>query len=124
MYSTTDHFILGQVFMENFYVTYDASNPEQHRLGLSFNVDVEAGKEDKNLTFAIAFILITVSVLLMIGVTLTVCLCVRKRQQDRLAKAKAYFQALVTHDEEPDGRSLDETIDEDDDQDGKELEQD
>jgi len=27
-YSEFDHFILGQVFMENFYVTYDATNPD------------------------------------------------------------------------------------------------
>ena len=38
LYSDTDHFILGQVFMENFYVTYDATNPDQHRLGLSYDV--------------------------------------------------------------------------------------
>ena len=34
-YKEFDHFILGQVFMENFYVTYDATNPEQLRVGIS-----------------------------------------------------------------------------------------
>lgn len=34
-YAEFDHFILGQVFMENFYVTFDGTNPDQLRVGLS-----------------------------------------------------------------------------------------
>ena len=56
----------------------------------------------------LAFILITVFVLLVIAAILTVCLCMKKKQSERLAKAKAFFAALQTHDDEPDGESLDQ----------------
>jgi len=32
-----EHWVLGGQFMENFYVTYDATNSEQLRIGLSYN---------------------------------------------------------------------------------------
>ena len=85
LYSDTDHFILGQVFMENFYVTYDANNPDQHRLGLSYDVSQAGGSGatgtgSKNLFFVLAFVLITVFVLLLIATILAVCLCMRKKQ--------------------------------------------
>ena len=96
--------------MENFYVTYDATNPDQHRLGLSYDISQadDSSNESKNLVFALAFILITLFVLLVIAAILFVCLYMRKKQADRLAKAKAYFAALQTHDEEPDGQALDQ----------------
>ena len=40
-YSSRDQFILGQSFMENYYIAYDASEPDQPRVGISFNVKIE-----------------------------------------------------------------------------------
>jgi len=40
-YSGSNVWILGQSFMENFYVTYDATDVNTLRVGLSYNVDID-----------------------------------------------------------------------------------
>ena len=37
-FSDLDHFILGSAFMENFYVVFDARNPNEHKVALSYNI--------------------------------------------------------------------------------------
>ena len=55
-FSDTDHFVLGSSFMENFYVVYDASDPNKNRIGLSYNV--KQAVADKNNSLAITMIVI------------------------------------------------------------------
>ena len=51
-YNDMEHWTLGGAFMENFYVTYDAADPQQLRVGLSSNVaeeerhDLDGAKEE------------------------------------------------------------------------------
>ena len=82
--------------MENFYVTFDASDPEQLRIGLSY--DIEAEKE-RRYGGAVQMILVTVAgALLVLAVALGIY-CIKRRQRMRLEKAKAYFDSLQTHDD-------------------------
>ena len=92
-FSEFDHFILGQVFMENFYVTYDATNPDQLRVGISQLLVVPEGKETMSVGAEVT--LITIAVLLGFFIAIIgIWICVRHSRQSRLAKAKAYFASL------------------------------
>lgn len=85
-----DRWILGQSFMENFYVTYDLSEAGQPRVGISMNAD--AGIVANKFAFVLA--LMIVAVISGIFVTLLVMCCVKEQQRKRLEKAKAYFDDL------------------------------
>ena len=62
--------------MENFYVTFDASDPEQLRIGLSYDIEAE---KTRRLGGAVEMILVTVAcALVVLGVALT-CYCVKRR---------------------------------------------
>ena len=62
--------------MENFYVTFDASDPEQLRIGLSY--DIEAEKE-RRFGGAVEMILVTVAcAVVFFGILLTIY-CVKRR---------------------------------------------
>jgi len=82
--------------MENFYVTYDGTDPDQLRVGISQMIDEEITrqKSESMSTFA-EVTLITLAVLLGFAIALIgVWICVRHSKQTRLAKAKAYFASL------------------------------
>ena len=72
-----DHWILGQSFMENFYVTYDATDPKQLQIGLSAN-----GPETGLFSSKFAFILAIVVATGLIGafILLGVCICMRQHR--------------------------------------------
>jgi len=84
--------------MENFYVVFDATNPNFNRIGLSYNVN-EATKQQNN-SFVIMLCLIAVAVFVLLIATTILCICMRKRRQERLAKAKTYFDSLKTGEDE------------------------
>lgn len=99
------HFVLGQVFMENFYVAFDASNDESNRIGLSYHVsgepyetvvpEVPNVKDDlDSLVTMIVLLCIVIAIILAI---VFLCYCLKRRQKERLAKAKAYFSSLETN---------------------------
>ena len=92
-YNDMEHWTLGGAFMENFYVTYDAADPQQLRVGLSSNVAVE-----ERAKFGEAFTLwLAVGLgvaLVAVFAILIICICVRRRREQRLDKAKTYFDSL------------------------------
>ena len=100
-----DHWVLGGAFMENFYVTYDATNSEQLRIGLSSN-DAEA-TAISNLVLWICLLL--AGMLVVVFAILFVCFCCRTRQQARLARAKTYFDQLKEkNSEDPEAKFMNE----------------
>lgn len=91
--------------MENFYVTYDATNSEQLRIGLSSN-EAEA-TVFSNLVLWICLLL--AGMLVVVFAILFICFCCRTRQQARLARAKTYFDQLKEkNSEDPEAKFLDE----------------
>jgi len=77
-YKEFDHFILGQVFMENFYVTYDATNPDQLRVGISQMVNWPVREEEKSISVFAEVTLVTIAVLLGFAIALIgIWICVR-----------------------------------------------
>lgn len=74
-YNDMEHWVLGGAFMENFYVTFDATSPEQLRVGLSYN-EVE---EPKLSNFVMLLLLLIVGFLLVIFIVLGICCCCRNR---------------------------------------------
>ena len=101
-YSGVKHFVLGQAFMENFYVVYDAHTSTQPHIGLSFNIEGEQARRSAILMLIIG--LVVVIALAVVGV-FAACWYARKRRQQKLEKAKAYFNSLKTADD--DGDTLD-----------------
>lgn len=105
------HFVLGQVFMENFYVGFDASDDERNRIGLSYHLSGETyesetvqpedvPKVDDELDSLITMIVLLCIVIAVILAAVFFCYCMKRRQKERLAKAKAYFNSLETNDDE------------------------
>ena len=88
-----EHWVLGGAFMENFYVTYDATNHEQLRIGLSYN-QAESGLFGTSHGLVLLITMMVVVLLLCAFAILAVCFCCRTRQQARLARAKTYFDQL------------------------------
>jgi len=76
-YKEFDHFILGQVFMENFYVTYDATDPDQLKVGISQMLDDQISTSEHMSVF-VEVTLITIAVLLGFAIALIgIWICVR-----------------------------------------------
>lgn len=78
--------------MENFYVVFDASDPTNNRVGLSFNVKKKLEENSEGAALVLSLICVLIFAALM-TVTI-VCICIRKRRMDRLADAKRYFGSL------------------------------
>ena len=87
---------LGQSFMENFYVTFDASG-DKLRIGVS-------SEEEDSLLEKTGFIvaLIVVAIFIAIFLVLSIFCCIRKFKENKLKKAKTYFDSLQqqSHDDE------------------------
>jgi len=63
--------------MENFYVTYDATNPEQLKVGISLNVNKQLANQEKISVFG-EVVLITLAVLLGFAIAIIgIWICVR-----------------------------------------------
>ena len=86
-HSGMDYWTLGAIFMENFYVAYDATDSQQLKVGLSLNVVPE---ETGHMALAVIVFMMAGLLVVIFGV-LFVCICVRERRQKRLEKAKAQF---------------------------------
>lgn len=85
--------------MENFYVTYDGSDPEQLRVGLSY-VYEDPVEQTSEISTGAEVILIVMAVMSGFFIALVgIYICMRASKQARLAKAKAYFASLQTHDD-------------------------
>jgi|Transcript_29969 hypothetical protein len=112
-FSDLDHFVLGSSFMENFYVVFDGKDTNVNRIGLSANpatVSSEtkapsANPEDPSSRGAsgsaaslVVGIIATVVFAVFIA-AVTTCICIRKRKQEKLQKAKTYFDSLKTEEE-------------------------
>ena len=96
-WNDNEHWVLGGAFMENFYVTYDATDREQLRIGLSYN---EAADGLFNSNLALILCLIIVVFLLFVFLILAICFCCRNRRQAKLARAKQYFDQLKQKNEQ------------------------
>ena len=97
-YNDMEHWTLGGAFMENFYVTYDAADPQQLRVGLSSNVaEEERAKFGQAFTLWLAVILGVA--LVAVFAILIICICVRRSREQRLEKAKTYFESLEKQDD-------------------------
>ena len=100
----SDTFVFGETFMQNFYTTFDARDPMNLKVGLSYNLQEEMNK--RTMSFALALVLIFAGVLAVLVAVMTACICLRKRREKRLDKAKAYFDSLKTG-ADGDGERLD-----------------
>jgi len=83
-----DHWVLGSAFMENFYVTYDATSPEQLRVGLSYSTE-EHKFSLTNVEMIIGLVLVGILVVLL--TVASICCFCRARKETRLARAKTFF---------------------------------
>lgn len=72
-----DHWILGQSFMENFYVTYDATDPAQLKIGISVN-GPEPGLFGSS--FALILAIVVATGLVLAFILLGVCICMRQHR--------------------------------------------
>ena len=70
-YKDVNYWMLGGPFMENFYVTYDATDPEQLKVGISAN---EADPVS-TIIFVVAFA--TAGAIFSVFIGLGICLCMR-----------------------------------------------
>lgn len=105
-YNDVDHFILGQSFMENFYVTYDARDADKLMIGLSQDVPLDAPESSGHGgLIALVVILFVLAAIAAAGAIFYKCM--QKRRQERLDKAKNYFETLKVKDEEQSGESKD-----------------
>ena len=86
-YNDNDHWVLGGAFMENFYVTFDAMNPQQLRVGLSY----EYAEEKKVSNIVMLMCLLLIGFLIVVTIVLGICVCCRNRKLARLARAKTFF---------------------------------
>ena len=100
----SDMFVFGETFMQNFYTTFDARDPMNLKVGLSY--DLQAELNERNMSFALTLVLIFAGVLAVLVAVMTACICMRKRREKRLDKAKAYFDSLKTG-ADGDGERLD-----------------
>ena len=87
-YNDMDFWIVGQAFMENFYTVFDASDPAQPKIALSVRTYPPES------AFPVVLAVCAFSILIMIIVVIAGTLCYRKRQEQRLKKAKTYFEQL------------------------------
>ena len=108
-FSELDHFVLGSAFMENFYTVFDATDPNNNKVGLAANIEQVASDANGN-TVAPTPTESSSSLSLYVGigaivafaifvVVITTCICIRKRKQQKLEKAKTYFDSLKTEDD-------------------------
>ena len=97
-YNDMDYWTLGGAFMENFYVTYDAADPQQLRVGLSSNV-AEEERQKFGEAFTVWLAVILGAALVAVFAILILCICVRRRREQRLNKAKTYFESLEKQDD-------------------------
>ena len=121
-FSELDHFVLGSAFMENFYTVFDASDPEVNKIGLAANLASVAGEVQPNpdsetapsdassgssgSTFSLWVGILAIVGFSIFAVTIVVCIVIRKRRQQKLEKAKTYFDSLKT---EEDGEQINES---------------
>lgn len=94
--------------MENFYVVFDATDPTSNRIGLSYNVK-RAMEENSIGASWVAGIALVVSFFALVIITI-VCICVKKRREERLNKAKTYFETLR---DDEDGESQERQLEDD-----------
>ena len=73
--------------MENFYVTYDATDSENLKIGLS-HIEVEDAGHSTLLT---VIVIILAALIMLLFVALFVCICCRERRMKRLEQAKSKF---------------------------------
>jgi hypothetical protein len=112
-FSELDHFVLGSAFMENFYTVFDASDADVNRIGLSSNIEQVVAEKPAPSSSSSAggsalsmwVGIIAVVVFAIFVAVITSCICVRKRKQQKLEKAKTYFDSLKT---EQDGDQVDD----------------
>lgn len=115
-YTDSETWILGQSFMENFYVTFDATDVDKLQVGIAYTpsapkiVDVvpetpselpTAGK-----SFLLICVVISVIVLVCIAVIVILLHCYRKSQVKKLEKAKTYFNSLQTSQDDDDSTDI------------------
>ena len=84
--------------MENFYVTYDGEQTDSLRVGLSYNF-AEAAKEASSVSGAGKAIILTIAIVTSIFIvaliaTIVCCIRARKNKEQRLTKAKTFFDSM------------------------------
>ena len=75
-FSDVDHFILGQVFMEHFYATFDATDDNFNLIGLSYQDDTPKSTLITEVAF---FLTCAVLIILMTLIGIIKC-CINKRK--------------------------------------------
>lgn len=105
IYSKTDTWILGQAFMENFYVTYDGTAPTQLKVGLNWGTPVPANGEtateegsSSGSGLIITILVVTAIAVLAVAAFFGFRVLYKRQQAQKLEKAKTYFESLKTDD--------------------------
>ncbi len=112
-YTDSETWILGQSFMENFYVTFDATDVDKLQVGIAYTpkiLDVvpETPSElpTASKSFLLICVVISVIVLVCIAVIVILLHCYRKSQVKKLEKAKSYFNSLQTSQDDDDSTEI------------------
>lgn len=112
-YTDSETWILGQSFMENFYVTFDATDVDKLQVGIAYTpkiLDVvpETPSElpTASKSFLLICVVISVIVLVCIAVIVILLHCYRKSQVKKLEKAKSYFNSLQTSQDDDDSTDI------------------
>ena len=112
-YTDSETWILGQSFMENFYVTFDATDVDKLQVGIAYTpkiLDVvpETPSElpTASKSFLLICVVISVIVLVCIAVIVILLHCYRKSQVKKLEKAKTYFNSLQTSQDDDDSTDI------------------
>lgn len=92
--------------MENFYVTYDATIPNETKVGLSYDfatnggvLDPEADKsEGGSAGLVITIVVVGVLAIMLVGAIFGFRFMYKRNQAQKLEKAKTYFESLKTED--------------------------
>ena len=86
--SDNEHVILGATFMEHFYVTYDATDPEQLRIGISY----ELNNVNDALRAEIIFASILLAIIVLVLSAIFTYMCVKREQRRKQHEAREYIK--------------------------------
>jgi len=88
---TLDHWRLGESFMQNFHVVFNATDPEQLSVGISGEPPKTASSSHGGALQTVALTLCIIAMLVFVG--LAAWCCIRQRQQRIKRERLEFYQA-------------------------------
>lgn len=96
IYSSTENWILGESFMQNFYVTFDATSSAEPKVGIAFSQSSVVVSESGSSSVVVVIVILVVTALLLVGAFFGFRFLYKRKQAQKLEKAKTYFESLKT----------------------------